>query len=595
LSLPDNRVLAIETIHTDYGETFDFLRVGRDGKPDYSYRAQVGTPVGSASLAVLAGVLFDMLRDANAPVTTALQLDYRALVNSSVSAGSVSVGADGICYAATSAGLSKWVRVAGGGPSVDLQPSILSVPAETSTVNRKQGESFSLSAIAGGLGPFTYQWMKDGAPVVGGTSSILNVSSVAPTDAGTYSLVVSNAYGTATKRSATLAVNPVTTAPTITVQPYNQTVVNLGSTASFTVSASGNPVPTCDWFFNGTQLPFVGTSTSSGGTTSSTFTVADADDPAKTGLYYAKASNSVGRVTSSPAILGRFLAGNAKLLGGGAEVGTDIVHPNGHVYDQVQLQGAAVTLRPDAGQVTRVSFVDLNNDIVQVEFSGAGYLSLVLDSSSVSGPAAPLNYNQPGVLYMKGHAGIVITGANETTNVSVFSVGRATAFDPTGAYNILQSPGPTNDPARNGSPLFIGHDGTTYDGVADLAFIAIASANGKFGGIRTANADYYAVKGLTGVYAPGIQFTGPVYVGDINALEAANPVLMLGSAATTEINGGDLLQANGQSVNVSGITLLKFVDGTTSQGVSLPAQTNKATLIQNGVNVTAQIVGTTSP
>jgi len=590
LALPDNRVLAIETIHTDYGETFHFLRVGRDGKPDYDYRAQVGLPPGSSSVSVLAGVLFDVLRDANAAATTFLQLDYRALTNGSVSAGSISVGADGICYAATPAGFSKLVRVAGSGPSVDPQPSILifSLPAATPTVNRNQGESFSISATAGGLAPFGYQWLKDGAPLAGANSSTLNLPSVTPADAGTYALTVSNASGTATRNSVTLAVNPVTTAPTIASQPISQTV-DLGSAASFTVWASGNPVPSCDWFFNGSPLAFAGTTSSSGGTTSSTFSVLNAGDPSTTGIYYAVASNSVGRVTSSPAILGRSLPGIAKILGGSVEVGTDIVHPNGNIYDQVLLQGTAATIRPDAGQVTRLSFIDLNNDIVQVEFAGAGCLSLVLDRDSASGPAAPLNYNQPGVSYVKGHAGIVITGANETTNVCVFSVGRVTAFDPTGTYDILRPPGATNDPAHNGSPLFAGHDGTNYDGVADLAFIAIMSTDGKFGSVRTANASYHAIKGLTGIYAPAVGFTGPVYVGDINAFDAAFPVLLLGSAATTQINGGDLLQSNGQALKVSGITELKFVDGVTSQGVLLPAQTNQATLDQNGVNVTAQI------
>ena len=109
----------------------------------------------------------------------------------------------------------------------------------------------------------------------------------------------------------------------------------------------------------------------------------------------------------------------------------NIRHPNGNIFDQVLLTGTAETITADPGKVTRTSYIDLTDDIVQIEFSGAGTLSVVLDRAS--GPAAPLNYQQPSVGYMKGHAGIVITGANETTNVSVFSVGRATAFDPAAA------------------------------------------------------------------------------------------------------------------------------------------------------------------
>jgi len=191
---------------------------------------------------------------------------------------------------------------------------------------------------------------------------------------------------------------------------------------------------------------------------------------------------------------------------------------------------------------------------------------------------------------MKGHAHLVIAGADESTNVSVFSVGRLTALDPTGAFNILQSPSSTNNPANNGSPLFQGHAATAYDGVADIADIAILSTDGKFGGIRTANTGYLAAQGYTGIYAPAVQFLGPVYIGDITASDTATPVILLGSAATTQINGGNLLQSNNAPVQVSGLTQLKFVAGIDSTGRTLPAQANQARLVQNGTDVTAQIV-----
>src|SRR5690606_26290596 len=112
--------------------------------------------------------------------------------------------------------------------------------------------------------------------------------------------------------------------------------------------------------------------------------------------------------------------------------------------------------------------IDASDDIVQLEFSGAGSLSLVLDGAG--SPAAPVKYNQ-AVNYVKGHAGVVLVGADETTNLSIYSVGRITAVN---------------------QDLFPA--GTTFDGVADIAFVAIASSNGKFGGLRTANASYFATR-----------------------------------------------------------------------------------------------------
>ncbi len=133
-------------------------------------------------------------------------------------------------------------------------------------------------------------------------------------------------------------------------------------------------------------------------------------------------------------------------------------------------------------------------------------------------------------------------------------------------------------------------EGVTYDGVADVAFVAIQSANGKFGGIRTGNVNYCASQGFTGVYAPGVEFAGPINIGEVTAFDSATPVLVFGAAGTVNITGGNLAQDNGSPVAVSGITKVQFVDGQTSQGVTLPAQQNQGVLTESGVNVTSQIV-----
>lgn len=338
---------------------------------------------------------------------------------------------------------------------------------------------------------------------------------------------------------------------TITSQPQSLTVAP-GANAVFTVDALGAPPLGFQWFFNGAPIA---------GATTRTLTVT-AVNATKTGAYTVNVSTAAGSVTSQVAILG--LTTGAKVTGESVEVLRDAVAANQNTYDQVLLKGSAETITADAGQITRISFVDLNDDIVQVEFSGAGTLAVLLDAAS--GPAAPVNYRQPGVTYMKGHAGIVVTDADETTNLSVFSVGRLTA---------------TN------SALF--DDAVTYDGVADIAYIAILSANGRFGGLRTANASYWATKGDTGIFAPGVEFSGPVYLGDIEARAEATPVLLLGSASDVRIAGGSLQQLNNRSLQVSGIEQLRFTSGTTANGTTLPAQTNQARFEQNGVDVTTEL------
>jgi len=351
---------------------------------------------------------------------------------------------------------------------------------------------------------------------------------------------------------AALLHGQIARAPTVATQPQNQTVT-AGGNATLTVVAAGTGPFTYQWRRNGASVT---------GATAASLAFTNAQ-PADTGLYTVVVTNAAGSVTSSPAILG--VSTTSKVIGAGTVFATDIPHPNGNIYDQVLLSGAAAAVTAEGKKVTRTSFIDLTDDIVQVEFGGAGTLSMVLDGAS--GPAPPLNYNQ-SVSYMKGHVGIVITGADDTTNVSVFSVGRITAVN----QGLFKS-------------------AVTYDGRADLAFIAIMSANGKFGGVRTSNGSYYATQGVTGIYAPGVQFTGPVYAGEINASDTATPMFVLGSATNnTWITGGDLFQANGQAVIVSGVTQLKFVDGTTSHGVTLPAQATRAIVLQDGTDVTSQLV-----
>jgi hypothetical protein len=87
-----------------------------------------------------------------------------------------------------------------------------------------------------------------------------------------------------------------------------------------------------------------------------------------------------GTVTSRAAILG--LQSTVKVAGGGVEVAADLRHPNGNTYDQILLTGPAAVITADPGQVTRLSFIDLSDDIVQVEFAGAGSLAVILDAAS---------------------------------------------------------------------------------------------------------------------------------------------------------------------------------------------------------------------
>ena len=340
-------------------------------------------------------------------------------------------------------------------------------------------------------------------------------------------------------------------AQTILAPPQSQSV-SVGSSASFSVAATGSGL-SYQWQLNGTALA---------GATSPTLPLTNLQ-PAQAGIYTVVVTSG-GNSTSASAILG--LTTTSKLVGLGTEY-PNIAHPGtGFTYDQILVQGPAVSATADSGQILRLSFLDLTDDIVQVEFSGPGTLTLVLDNPT--GPAPATKYNQPTVSYLKGHARIVLAGTTSDTHLSIFSIGTVTSGNP-GLF-----------PA-----------GMTYDDLADMASVAIVSSGSSFGSLRAANASFFASAGRTGIFAPGIAFSGPVFVGEIDAFASASPVLVLGSAADARITGGNLQQTNGQSVTVAGLTQLNFVAGTKSSGTALTAQNNQGVLLQNGVNVTSQIVG----
>jgi len=255
----------------------------------------------------------------------------------------------------------------------------------------------------------------------------------------------------------------------------------------------------------------------------------------------------------------------AGVTGAGTEVGTDIHHPNGNVYDQVLLQGGAVAVTADAGQITRVSFLDMQGDIVQAEFFGKGTLTVAMADGYSTG-VAPANYNQSGVTYVQGLASFTITGADATTNFSVFSVGEGTPNVNTSLFDATHKGG---DHWANVQRITV---------VADTA-----NPNGStFGGIRAGNAIFSSDSGVTGITAADVQVQNVVRIGDVDAKGTATPALTFGTSSqfgSVEVAGGDLAQTNGKAINNSGSYgyQITTIANTDSSGAAIPAGTISST------------------
>jgi hypothetical protein len=119
-----------------------------------------------------------------------------------------------------------------------------SQPADR-TVIEGEATTFSAGAVAG-TGPFTYQWSKDGEPITDATSATLTLDPVLETDAGSYSVEITNPKGLkVTSRAAVLTTTAVPVALTDPNLPADQLVAE-GSSATFTVAATGSLV-TYQW------------------------------------------------------------------------------------------------------------------------------------------------------------------------------------------------------------------------------------------------------------------------------------------------------------------------------------------------------------
>ena len=70
------------------------------------------------------------------------------------------------------------------------------------------GKSVILTVTTAGTAPLSYQWLQNGTPIQGATGSSLVLTNLQLTNAGDYSVVVTNAYGSATSSNAYLTVNP---------------------------------------------------------------------------------------------------------------------------------------------------------------------------------------------------------------------------------------------------------------------------------------------------------------------------------------------------------------------------------------------------
>jgi len=201
-------------------------------------------------------------------------------------------------YAVTATNANVRLMFENIGPLVDVDAfSVVDMSAPPVIVN----QPYSISTVAGGTAafvvgatgtaPLRYQWLFNGEALAGQTNFALILNSVTPVSAGTYTVIITNGFGSVTSNPAELVVEAVTEV-TILVQPQGD-VVPIGGYFNFSVVALGTPPLEYQWFAG--DQPIVQATNRN-----LTFTNVQ---PAQAGSYQVRVQNAAGTVWSLPATL----------------------------------------------------------------------------------------------------------------------------------------------------------------------------------------------------------------------------------------------------------------------------------------------------
>ena len=175
--------------------------------------------------------------------------------------------------------------------SFDTPASITSGPSIYPVSPVPQGQTATLTIIAGGFPTPTYQWRKDNIAIEGATDSTLVLQAIALASSGKYDVVVTNRTGAVT--SSTIDLKVASSSSTSFVMLPSSVTIPSGEQTQLKVSATGTGALTYQWY----QGQSGNTASPVTGATSAVLTT-----PALTATtsYWVRITDGNGSVTNSP-------------------------------------------------------------------------------------------------------------------------------------------------------------------------------------------------------------------------------------------------------------------------------------------------------
>ena len=388
-------------------------------------------------------------------------------------------------YAITLASVNFTIRGAG-------TPTISSQPA---SANKTTGQSvtFSVTAASPDTGGLSYQWRKDGVAILSGTSASYTINSVATSDAGSFTVVVSNSINNGLSTSVASTTSSAATLTVATALSIATPAAGLSGTAhssfSLVVTGSGGRT-TLSYALTGTLV---------------------------SGLSFA---TSTGTISGTPTVAGSAVVSVTVTDANGATASTsNFTITIGYASTTVSL--ALASASPQYGLTNRITATT----------SRAGTVNFMLGGTTVSGcgavAAASTTATCDWVPVSLGAAALSATFtptastayANSTTSLSSTVVGRAITVTPTAgqsklfgatdpdiAYSITSGSMYGSETLTGALSRVPGEDAGSYaitGGTLSNANYAITLAPVNFS-ITQANQATVVLSTTSGVYATGL-------------------------------------------------------------------------------------------
>ncbi len=158
------------------------------------------------------------------------------------------LSSNGIGYAFTAV-LSDDV----GSPGTNTGPVALTFTQQPTNLIGYVGFPVTLHVAARGLPRARYQWQFNGTPIEGAFGPTYSIANVDPTNAGAYSVVITNGLEVVISSNATLTVDGSPTGPAFVLTPQS-IAAYIGQSVTLSATAQGNPVPSFQWRSNGVDL-----------------------------------------------------------------------------------------------------------------------------------------------------------------------------------------------------------------------------------------------------------------------------------------------------------------------------------------------------